>query len=177
MVCSLPEVEVKVEREAGGAAGGGGRRSPFLCTERTKMGFENSVLQSAERYGFKAIILIVDTPRLGRREAEIKNRMIAPQMKLFEGLLSTEGASVSRALLLPPYAFKYDHEQCIQFVLYSTLMMHISDWTEQKHYSIVLMVDKTEMVVLYSCSSWLYGCFSHRYYKVLFEICCHFFLD
>ncbi|KAH7867168.1 hypothetical protein Vadar_029791 [Vaccinium darrowii] len=105
MVCSLPEVEVevevKVEREAGGAAGGGSRRSPFLCTERTKMGFEickrrdltATLVQSAERYGFKAIILTVDTPRLGRREAEIKNRMIAPQMKLFEGLLPPEGAS------------------------------------------------------------------------------------
>lgn len=52
------------------------------------------LIQRAERNGFKGIVLTVDTPRLGRREADIKNnklcRMIAPQLKNFEGLLSTE---------------------------------------------------------------------------------------
>ncbi|GFP91674.1 peroxisomal (s)-2-hydroxy-acid oxidase glo4 [Phtheirospermum japonicum] len=48
------------------------------------------MVQRAERNGFKAIILTVDTPRLGRREADIKNKMIAPQLKNFEGLVSTE---------------------------------------------------------------------------------------
>ncbi|KAL2481316.1 Peroxisomal (S)-2-hydroxy-acid oxidase GLO4 [Abeliophyllum distichum] len=48
------------------------------------------MVQRAERNGFKAIILTVDAPRLGRREADIKNRMIAPQLKNFEGLISTE---------------------------------------------------------------------------------------
>ncbi|XP_058179155.1 peroxisomal (S)-2-hydroxyacid oxidase GLO4-like [Rhododendron vialii] len=52
-----------------------------------------TLVQRAERYGFKAMILTVDTPRLGRREADIKNRMISPQLKNFEGLLSTEVAS------------------------------------------------------------------------------------
>lgn len=47
------------------------------------------LVQRAERNGYKAIVLTVDTPRLGRREADIKNRMIAPQLKNFEGLLST----------------------------------------------------------------------------------------
>ncbi|KAH7866508.1 hypothetical protein Vadar_021293 [Vaccinium darrowii] len=51
------------------------------------------LVQRAERYGFKAMILTVDSPRLGRREADIKNRMIAPQLKNFEGLLSTRVAS------------------------------------------------------------------------------------
>ncbi|KAL2534196.1 Peroxisomal (S)-2-hydroxy-acid oxidase GLO4 [Abeliophyllum distichum] len=48
------------------------------------------MMQRAERNGFKAIILTVDAPRLGRREADIKNKMIAPQLKNFEGLISTE---------------------------------------------------------------------------------------
>ncbi|KAJ9691881.1 hypothetical protein PVL29_011138 [Vitis rotundifolia] len=48
------------------------------------------VVQKAERYGFKAIVLTVDTPRLGRREADIKNRMVSPQLKNFEGLLTTD---------------------------------------------------------------------------------------
>ncbi|XP_047341255.1 peroxisomal (S)-2-hydroxyacid oxidase GLO4 [Impatiens glandulifera] len=51
------------------------------------------MVQRAERNGFKAIILTVDTPRLGRREADIKNKMIAPQLKNLEGLLSTESDS------------------------------------------------------------------------------------
>ncbi|KAK4427419.1 Peroxisomal (S)-2-hydroxy-acid oxidase GLO4 [Sesamum alatum] len=48
------------------------------------------MVQRAERNGFKAIVLTVDTPRLGRREADIKNKMISPQLKNFEGLISTE---------------------------------------------------------------------------------------
>jgi len=33
------------------------------------------LVRRAERAGFKAIALTVDTPRLGRREADIKNRL------------------------------------------------------------------------------------------------------
>ncbi|KAI3432959.1 (S)-2-hydroxy-acid oxidase [Psidium guajava] len=68
------------------------------------------LVQRAERSGYKAIVLTVDVPRLGRREADIKNnsvtvklflslvlfpydRMIAPQLKNFEGLLSTQVVS------------------------------------------------------------------------------------
>lgn len=35
------------------------------------------LVRRAERAGFKAIALTVDTPRLGRREADIKNRLIS----------------------------------------------------------------------------------------------------
>ncbi|KAI3803320.1 hypothetical protein L1987_31470 [Smallanthus sonchifolius] len=48
------------------------------------------MVKRAEINGFKAILLTVDTPKLGRREADLKNKMIAPQLKNFEGLLSTE---------------------------------------------------------------------------------------
>lgn len=34
------------------------------------------LVKRAERAGFKAIALTVDTPRLGRREADIKNRSV-----------------------------------------------------------------------------------------------------
>lgn len=51
------------------------------------------LVQRAERNGYKAIVLTVDVPKLGRREADIKNKMIAPQLKNFEGLLSTEVVS------------------------------------------------------------------------------------
>ncbi|OMO66086.1 FMN-dependent dehydrogenase [Corchorus olitorius] len=51
------------------------------------------LVQRAETCGYKAIVLTVDTPRLGRREADIKNKMIAPQLKNFEGLISTEVSS------------------------------------------------------------------------------------
>lgn len=51
------------------------------------------LVQRAERMGYKAIVVTIDTPRLGRREADIKNKMIAPQLKNFEGLISTEVVS------------------------------------------------------------------------------------
>ncbi|XP_051125258.1 glycolate oxidase 1 [Andrographis paniculata] len=47
------------------------------------------VVKRAERAGFKAIALTVDTPRLGRREADIKNRFVLPSnltLKNYEGL-------------------------------------------------------------------------------------------
>lgn len=51
------------------------------------------LVQRAERNGYKAIVLTVDAPRLGRREADIKNKMALPQLKNFEGLMSTEVSS------------------------------------------------------------------------------------
>ncbi|KAI3969595.1 hypothetical protein MKX01_020156 [Papaver californicum] len=47
------------------------------------------LVKRAEKAGFKAIALTVDTPRLGRREADIKNRFTLPSsltLKNFEGL-------------------------------------------------------------------------------------------
>ncbi|CAO2823398.1 unnamed protein product [Amaranthus hypochondriacus] len=47
------------------------------------------LVKRAEKSGFKAIALTVDTPRLGRREADIKNRFTLPPhltIKNFEGL-------------------------------------------------------------------------------------------
>ncbi|XP_021904615.1 peroxisomal (S)-2-hydroxy-acid oxidase GLO1 [Carica papaya] len=47
------------------------------------------LVRRAEKAGFKAIVLTVDTPRLGRREADIKNRFVLPPhliLKNFEGL-------------------------------------------------------------------------------------------
>lgn len=47
------------------------------------------LVRRAEKAGFKAIALTVDTPRLGRREADIKNRFTLPphlNLKNFEGL-------------------------------------------------------------------------------------------
>nr|XP_023920722.1 peroxisomal (S)-2-hydroxy-acid oxidase GLO4-like [Quercus suber] len=51
------------------------------------------LVQRAERNGYKALVLTVDTPRLGRREADIKNKMVAPRLKNLEGLLSIEADS------------------------------------------------------------------------------------
>ncbi|KAL6144437.1 hypothetical protein ACLB2K_055130 [Fragaria x ananassa] len=48
------------------------------------------IVRRAEKNGYKAIVLTVDVPRIGRREADIKNKMISPQLKNFEGLISTE---------------------------------------------------------------------------------------
>ncbi|KAI9397696.1 hypothetical protein POPTR_003G069400v4 [Populus trichocarpa] len=53
-----------------------------------------NLVQRAEKSGYKAIVLTADVPRLGRREADIKNKMIVPQLKNLEGLMSTEVVSV-----------------------------------------------------------------------------------
>ncbi|KAK3170537.1 hypothetical protein Dsin_014431 [Dipteronia sinensis] len=52
-----------------------------------------TLVQRAEKNGFKAIVLTADNPRLGRREADIKNKMISPQRKNLEGLISTKVTS------------------------------------------------------------------------------------
>ncbi|KAG2728583.1 hypothetical protein I3760_01G212100 [Carya illinoinensis] len=49
-----------------------------------------ALVHRAEKNGYKALVLTVDVPRLGRREADIKNKMIAPRLKNLEGLLSIE---------------------------------------------------------------------------------------
>ncbi|TQE08673.1 hypothetical protein C1H46_005657 [Malus baccata] len=48
------------------------------------------IVRRAEENGYKAIVLTVDAPRSGRREADIKNKMVAPQLRNFEGLISTK---------------------------------------------------------------------------------------
>ncbi|MQM04988.1 hypothetical protein Taro_037796, partial [Colocasia esculenta] len=48
------------------------------------------VVERAERHGYKAIVLTGDRPRLGRREADIKNKLIMPKFKNLEGLLPVE---------------------------------------------------------------------------------------
>ncbi|KAL5580980.1 hypothetical protein UlMin_013422 [Ulmus minor] len=58
----------------------------FVCKDRNVVA---QLVRRAERAGFKAIALTVDTPRLGRREADIKNRFTLPPfltLKNFEGL-------------------------------------------------------------------------------------------
>ncbi|CAN1287385.1 Peroxisomal (S)-2-hydroxyacid oxidase GLO4 [Linum perenne] len=49
-----------------------------------------NLVQRAERSGYKAIVLTVDCPRLGRREADIRNRMIVPKLKNVEEFVSNE---------------------------------------------------------------------------------------
>ncbi|KAG6733223.1 hypothetical protein I3842_01G216300 [Carya illinoinensis] len=49
-----------------------------------------ALVHRAEKNGYKALVLTVDAPRLGRREADIKNKMMVPGLKNLEGLLSIE---------------------------------------------------------------------------------------
>ncbi|XP_028122956.1 peroxisomal (S)-2-hydroxy-acid oxidase GLO4-like isoform X6 [Camellia sinensis] len=70
------------------------------------------LVQRAERNGFKAIMLTVDTPRIGRREADIKNKMIAPQLKNLEGLLSIEAVSDNGSKLAAFAAETHDPSRC-----------------------------------------------------------------
>jgi len=48
------------------------------------------LVRRAECVGYKAIVLTVDTPKLGRREADIRNKLVVPSLKNLEGLLSID---------------------------------------------------------------------------------------
>lgn len=61
----------------------------FQCYVYKRRDISANLLQRAERCGYKAIVLTVDSPRLGRREKDIKNKMVNPQLKNFEGLILT----------------------------------------------------------------------------------------
>ncbi|KAK4736206.1 hypothetical protein R3W88_010467 [Solanum pinnatisectum] len=65
----------------------------FIQTFALKREITEHMVRRAESNGFRAIILTIDTPALGRRKADITNKMIAPQLKNFEGLLSTKVVS------------------------------------------------------------------------------------
>ncbi|XP_064954061.1 peroxisomal (S)-2-hydroxy-acid oxidase GLO4-like isoform X2 [Musa acuminata AAA Group] len=62
-----------------------------------------TLLQRAERNGYKAIVVTVDTPRLGRREADEKNKMIIPRNSNLEGLMSVD-ADLTGGSKLEAYA-------------------------------------------------------------------------
>ncbi|CAL5084062.1 unnamed protein product [Urochloa decumbens] len=47
-----------------------------------------TLVRRAESLGFKAIVLTVDMPVLGRREADIRNKMVCPPSPNLEGLMS-----------------------------------------------------------------------------------------
>ncbi|MCD7462658.1 hypothetical protein HAX54_049057 [Datura stramonium] len=77
------------------------------------------MVHRAEKNGFRAIILTADTPRLGRREADIKNKMVAPQLKNFEGLMSTEYVSDKGSNIEAFAAGTFDASLCWKGVLTS----------------------------------------------------------
>lgn len=52
------------------------------------------LVQRAERSGFKAIVVTVDNPRLGRREADIKNKLILPPKANLRGLMKDDGSKI-----------------------------------------------------------------------------------
>ncbi|XP_059639736.1 peroxisomal (S)-2-hydroxyacid oxidase GLO3-like isoform X2 [Cornus florida] len=74
------------------------------------------LVQRAEQNGFKAIILTVDTPRLGRREADIKNKMVQPQLRNFESLFSTEVVSDKGSNFIAYAAQTLDDSLCWKVV-------------------------------------------------------------
>ncbi|XP_050380158.1 peroxisomal (S)-2-hydroxyacid oxidase GLO4 [Argentina anserina] len=75
------------------------------------------MVQRAEKNGYKAIVLTVDVPRLGRREADIKNKMVAPQLKNFEGQISTALDSDEGSNLEAFTRAAYDDSLCWEDVI------------------------------------------------------------
>lgn len=63
-----------------------------------------TLVRRAESCGFKAIVLTVDTPVLGRREADIRNKMVAPRNPNLEGLMSIDDLDTTGGSKLERYA-------------------------------------------------------------------------
>uniref|UniRef100_A0ACD5YWW4 Uncharacterized protein n=1 Tax=Avena sativa TaxID=4498 RepID=A0ACD5YWW4_AVESA len=63
-----------------------------------------TLVRRAESHGFKAIVLTVDTPVLGRREADIRNKMVAPPNENLEGLMSFDDLDTTDGSKLEKYA-------------------------------------------------------------------------
>ncbi|XP_047066691.1 peroxisomal (S)-2-hydroxy-acid oxidase GLO4 [Lolium rigidum] len=63
-----------------------------------------TLVRRAESLGFKAIVLTVDTPMLGRREADIRNKMVAPPNENLEGLMSFDDLDSTDGSKLEKYA-------------------------------------------------------------------------
>ncbi|KAG0545796.1 hypothetical protein BDA96_02G393000 [Sorghum bicolor] len=59
----------------------------YMCKRRD---VSAALVQRAESLGFKALVLTVDRPVLGRREADIRNKMISPRFVNLEGLMSLD---------------------------------------------------------------------------------------
>ncbi|XP_058079583.1 peroxisomal (S)-2-hydroxyacid oxidase GLO4-like isoform X1 [Magnolia sinica] len=59
----------------------------YVCQRRD---VSATLVQRAERNGFKAIVLTADTPKLGWRERDIRNKLVVPMSKNLKGLLSVE---------------------------------------------------------------------------------------
>ncbi|KAM3384284.1 hypothetical protein ACQJBY_008756 [Aegilops geniculata] len=63
-----------------------------------------TLVRRAESHGFKAIVLTVDTPMLGRREADIRNKMVAPANANLEGLMPIDDLDTTDGSKLEKYA-------------------------------------------------------------------------
>lgn len=77
-----------------------------------------NLVQRAQRNGYKAIVLTADRSRFGRREADIKNKMIVPQRKNLEIFLSTEIVSEKGS----------DYEACANQNIDSSLSWKDIEW-------------------------------------------------
>uniref|UniRef100_A0A0E0LNC1 (S)-2-hydroxy-acid oxidase n=1 Tax=Oryza punctata TaxID=4537 RepID=A0A0E0LNC1_ORYPU len=63
-----------------------------------------TLVQRAESCGFKALVLTVDTPMLGRREADIRNKMIFPRSGNLEGLMTIDDHDTTNGSQLERFA-------------------------------------------------------------------------
>ncbi|KAK8481567.1 hypothetical protein V6N11_051372 [Hibiscus sabdariffa] len=63
---------------------------PAELTKGRKRDVTATLVQRAEHNGYKVIVLTGDSPKIGRREADIKNKIVILAIKNVEGLWSTK---------------------------------------------------------------------------------------
>ncbi|KAM3276226.1 hypothetical protein ACQJBY_044548 [Aegilops geniculata] len=69
-----------------------------------KRDVSSTLVRRAESNGFKAIVLTVDTPVFGRREADIRNKMVASPKPNLEGLISVDDLHTTGGSQIEKYA-------------------------------------------------------------------------
>ena len=69
-----------------------------------KRDVSSTLVRRAESNGFKAIVLTVDTPVFGRREADIRNKMVASPKPNLEGLISIDDLNTTGGSQIEKYA-------------------------------------------------------------------------
>ncbi|KAA3479227.1 peroxisomal (S)-2-hydroxy-acid oxidase GLO4-like [Gossypium australe] len=105
------------------------------------------LVQRAENNGYKAIVLTVDSPRLGRREADVKNKLVVPPLKNLEGLLPTKFVSDEKGSGLAALASgTLDASFCWEF---DTVLRLQNCWCEPRlHEDITWLKSITNLPIL-----------------------------
>lgn len=98
------------------------------------------LVRKAKRAGYKAIVLTADTPRLGRREADIKNRWAVIQEYHVEIKNKLDNASIFH------YAIRYANYFKVWYIFFKFILLDevlkLSNVSSQVYYATIFNIKK-----------------------------------